>query len=121
MPDMATGIDLQNEPSQQQQQQQLQLQLQHHTNPMLQMYPSEANTMLLDADLEAYPRYRLIKMMKSWVSVARKRNGNRKDINVRNNLIVIFLDTYGGVGRSNTQHVCISKAGIYRCNNKITL
>ncbi|XP_073818939.1 neuropeptide CCHamide-2 [Musca autumnalis] len=70
MPDMSTGLDLQNEPNQQQQ---LLQQQQHHANPMLQIYPSEANTMLLDADLEAYPRYRLIKMMKSWFGNTHRR------------------------------------------------
>ncbi|XP_013101748.1 neuropeptide CCHamide-2 [Stomoxys calcitrans] len=67
---LSTGLD-QNELNQQQQQPSpLQ---QHHPNAMLQMYPSEANMLIDGGDLEAYPRYRLIKIMKSWFGNTHRR------------------------------------------------
>lgn len=41
--------------------------LQERPDTVVQFYPSEANV-LIDGNLEAIPRYKLIKMMKSWVS-----------------------------------------------------
>ena len=41
--------------------------LQERSDTVLQFYPSEANV-LIDGNLEAIPRYKLIKMMRSWVS-----------------------------------------------------
>lgn len=52
----ATGMELNN--------------LQERPDTVVQFYPSEANV-LIDGNLEAIPRYKLIKMMKSWVSVNR--------------------------------------------------
>ncbi|KAI8129963.1 neuropeptide CCHamide-2 [Lucilia sericata] len=39
--------------------------LQERPDTVVQFYPSEANV-LIDGNLEAIPRYKLIKMMKSW-------------------------------------------------------
>lgn len=41
--------------------------LQERPDTVVQFYPSEANV-LIDGNLEAIPRYKLIKMMRSWVS-----------------------------------------------------
>ncbi|XP_075150898.1 neuropeptide CCHamide-2 isoform X2 [Haematobia irritans] len=68
MPDMLSTGPEQNDLNQLQQQ----TSQQHHPNSMFQMYPSEANV-LIDGDLESYPRYRLIKIMKSWFGNTHRR------------------------------------------------